>query len=71
VAGVARVVDGVRKGVRIDEGEIVLHVALDEGASVPEVGARLQGHVADYLERMTDVRPAKVDIVVEAIGGAA
>ncbi len=42
VAGVARVVEGVRKGVRVDGGEIVLHLALDWGVSIPEVGASVQ-----------------------------
>ncbi len=68
VAGVARVVEGVRKGVRVDGGEIVLHLALDWGVSIPEVGASVQRDVADYLERMTEVRPTTVAVVVEEIG---
>jgi uncharacterized alkaline shock family protein YloU len=71
VTGVARVVDGVRKGVRVDEGRIVLHLALAEGVSIPGVGGAVQREVAAYLERMTDVRPAAVDVVVEELGGAA
>ena len=71
VPGVSRVVDGVRKGVRVDDGSLVLHLALDDGVSIPEVGAAVQRGVADYLERMTDVRPAAVDVVVEELGGAA
>ena len=39
VAGVARVVEGVRKGVRVDGDAIVLHLALDWGVSIPDVGA--------------------------------
>jgi uncharacterized alkaline shock family protein YloU len=71
VAGVARVVEGVRKGVRVDRGGIVLHVALDWGVSIPEVGASVQRDVAEYLERMADVRPTAVDVVVEEIGASA
>jgi uncharacterized alkaline shock family protein YloU len=71
VARVARIVEGVRKGVRVDGGRIELHLAVEWGASIPEVGATVQRHVADYLERMTDVRPAIVDVVVEEIGGPA
>jgi len=71
VAGVARIVEGVRKGVRVDDGRIVLHLALAEGVSIPEVGKAVQRDVADFLERMTDVRPAAVDVVVEELGGAA
>jgi uncharacterized alkaline shock family protein YloU len=71
VPGVARVVGGMRKGVRVDAGRIVLHLAFGWGVSVPKVGADVQTAVAEYLERMTDVRPAAVDVVVEELGGAA
>jgi len=71
VAGVTRVIEGVRKGVRVDGGEIVLHLALEEGVSIPAVGAAVQHRVAEYLERMTDVRPTTVDVVVEELDGPA
>jgi uncharacterized alkaline shock family protein YloU len=71
VAGVAGVVEGVRKGVRVDGGGVVLHLALEKGVSIPDVGAGVQRGVADYLERMTDVRPTAVDVVVEELGGPA
>jgi uncharacterized alkaline shock family protein YloU len=71
VPGVARVVDGLRKGVRVDGGSVTLHLALAEGVSIPEVGAAVQRGVADFLERMTDVRPGSVHIVVEELGGVA
>ena len=71
VTGVARVVDGVRKGVRVDDGRIALHLAFADGVSIPDVGAAVQREVADYLERMTDVRPSAVDVVVEELGGPA
>ena len=76
VPGVLRVVDGVRKGVRVDGSSITLHLALAEGVSVVEVGTAVQVGVADFLERMTEVRPAAVDVVVEEVvleelGGAA
>jgi uncharacterized alkaline shock family protein YloU len=70
VTGVVRVVDGVRKGVRVDAGRIVLHLAAAWGSSIPALGAEVQRHVAEYLERMTEVRPAAVDVVVEEIVGA-
>ena len=71
VPGVVRVVEGVRKGVRVDGEEVVLHLALDRDVSIPEVGAAVQRGVADYLERMTEVRPTTVDVVVEELGGPA
>jgi uncharacterized alkaline shock family protein YloU len=71
VDGVAAIVEGVRKGIRVEDGEIELHLALRWGVSFPEVGAAVQEHVADYLERMADIRPAWVNIVVEGVHGAA
>jgi uncharacterized alkaline shock family protein YloU len=58
-----------REGVRVttDEGRLAveLRVALDWEASAPAVGAAVQARVGDYLERMADVRPDSVDIVVD------
>jgi uncharacterized alkaline shock family protein YloU len=71
VDGVSGVVEGVRKGIRVDGDELELHLALAWGVSIPAVGAAVQQHVADYLERMTDVRPAVVNVVVDEIDGAA
>jgi uncharacterized alkaline shock family protein YloU len=69
VDGVTGVVEGVRKGIRVDDGEIELHVAVRFGASIPALGAAVQRGVADYLERMTDVRPAAVHVVVDQVDG--
>ena len=71
VPGVLRVVDGVRKGVRVADGGVTLHLALAEDVSIPAVGAAVQRGVADFLERMTNARPGSVDVVVEELGGAA
>ena len=71
VPGVVRVVDGVRKGVRAEGDTVDLHLAFAWGASIPEVGAAVQREVADYLARMTDVRPAVVNVVVEEVSGGA
>ena len=67
VEGVTRVVEGVRKGIRVDGDVVELHLALRWGASIPEVGAAVQRQVADYLERMTEARPAAVDVVVDEV----
>jgi uncharacterized alkaline shock family protein YloU len=69
VPGVLRVVEGVRKGVRVEPESIELHLAVAFGASIPEVGSAVQQHVVDYLARMTAVHPAVVNVVVEAVDG--
>jgi uncharacterized alkaline shock family protein YloU len=60
-ADAAREVDGVY-GVAVE-----LHVALDWGTSMPEVGGAVQRRVAEFLARMADVRPASIDVVVAEI----
>jgi uncharacterized alkaline shock family protein YloU len=59
------------RGVRIaeDDGRLTveLHLAVDWGASIPELGMAVQRRVAQYLERMADVEPASVDVVVDEI----
>jgi uncharacterized alkaline shock family protein YloU len=74
VTGVRGLVDGHmpgRRGVRIGVADgrvtVELHVAVDWGASVPEVGAGVQRRVAEYLGQMADVRPASVDVVVDEV----
>ena len=74
----AREVAGVtglagRRGVRIggdDDGAVTveLHVSVAWGASIPAVGAQVQQRVADYLAQMADVRPASVEVFVDAVG---
>jgi uncharacterized alkaline shock family protein YloU len=81
-ADAARDVDGVRglvestfprhKGVRVLETDggvrIELHIAVDWGASIPDVGSELQRRVAAYLARMASVEAETVDVVVDEIG---
>jgi uncharacterized alkaline shock family protein YloU len=81
-ADAAREVDGVRglvdstlhrhKGVRVldEDGRvrIELHLAVDWGVSVPDVGREVQRRVAAYLARMASVQPEAVDVVVDEIG---
>jgi uncharacterized alkaline shock family protein YloU len=71
VDGVARIVEGVRKGIRVEGGEIELHVCVRWGVSIPEVGAAVQRSVAAYLERMADSTPAAVNVVIDEVDGAA
>jgi uncharacterized alkaline shock family protein YloU len=81
-ADAAREVEGVRglvestlyrhKGVRIVEEDghvrVELHLAIDWGASIPDVGREVQRRVAAYLTRMASVAPESVDVVVDEIG---
>jgi uncharacterized alkaline shock family protein YloU len=81
-ADAAREVDGVRglvesalhrhKGVRIsdDDGRVrvELHLAVEWGTSIPEVGREVQQRVKAYLERMAKVEPEAVDVIVDEIG---
>jgi uncharacterized alkaline shock family protein YloU len=81
-ADAALEVDGVRglvesplhrhKGVRIvdEDGRVrvELHLAVEWGASIPQVGREVQQRVAAYLERMAKVDPEAVDVIVDEIG---
>jgi uncharacterized alkaline shock family protein YloU len=81
-ADAAREVSGVRslveshlprhRGVRIleDDGRVrvEVHVDVEWGASIPDVGQAVQQRVRDYLGRMADAEVAAVDVVVDEIG---
>jgi uncharacterized alkaline shock family protein YloU len=71
VDGVTGIVEGVRKGIRVEGDEVELHLSVRWGVSIPEVGAAVQRHVAGYLEKMVDVRPAAVNVVVDEVDGPA
>ena len=65
-------IPGRRGGVRVSGEEpgvrVELHVSVDWGAAIPDVGREVQERVREYLQRMADVVPASVDVVVEEIG---
>jgi uncharacterized alkaline shock family protein YloU len=81
-ADAALEVDGVRglvdsaiprhKGVRISEEDgrvrVELHLAVEWGSSVADVGREVQQRVAAYLDRMAKVSPEAVDVIVDEIG---
>jgi uncharacterized alkaline shock family protein YloU len=72
-ADAARDVDGVSrvtKGTRVEGDEVELHLCVRWGVSIPEVGAEVQRSVGAYLERMTESRPAIVNVVVDEVDGA-
>ena len=57
----------LRRGARVSGSQVEVHIVVDYGASVPAVAAEVQQRVADYLERMTDVRPLKVNVIVDDV----
>jgi uncharacterized alkaline shock family protein YloU len=60
------------KGVRVlgEDGRlrVELHLAVEWGASIPDVGREVQQRVAGYLKRMANVEPEAVDVIVAEIG---
>ena len=64
-----------RRGVKVGEEEgavrVELHLAVDWGASIPELGRTVQERVREYLNRMADVEPETVDVVVDEVGSPA
>jgi uncharacterized alkaline shock family protein YloU len=82
-ADAALEVDGVRslvgsnlsrhRPVRIavaDDGlvSVELHLATEWGAPFGSVGSEVRARVAQYLARMADVQPARVDVVIDEVG---
>ena len=56
-------VTGANGAVRVE-----LHVMLEWGASIPQVGRLVQERVREYLRSMADVEPEAVHVVVDAVG---
>ena len=48
--------------------DVVVHLALDWGASAESVARRVQQRVVEYLERMANLQVGSVDVVVERVG---
>jgi uncharacterized alkaline shock family protein YloU len=76
-ADAAREISGVRDlsgrgSVKVSERDggvqVEIHLAVDWGESIPEVGKGVQDRVREYLLRMADVDPASVEVVVDEIG---
>lgn len=62
----------LRRGVKLETEngrvKVELRLAVDWGASIPDVGRAVQSRVREYLARMADLEPAEVDVVVDEIG---
>ena len=80
-ADAAQEVKGVRKlvpdrlrrhgGVRVsddDDVAVEVHLEVDAGTPIPDVGREVQRRIAEYLERMTGTAPATVDVIVHDVG---
>ena len=55
------------RAARTHGAEVEVHVVVDYGRNIPEVAAEVQRRVAEYLHRMTDARPAAVNVVVDDV----
>ena len=56
-----------RRGARVSGGEIEVHLVVDYGADIPQVAAEVQRHVTEYLQRMADITPSAVNVVVDDV----
>ena len=56
-----------RRGARVVGPEVEVHVVVDYGANIPTVAAEVQARVGDYLQRMADLTPAAVNVVVDDV----
>jgi uncharacterized alkaline shock family protein YloU len=77
VEGVGGLVESARhrhKGVRVLESDgrvrVEIHVTVEWGASIPDVGREVQQRVAAYLAQMASIEPEAVDVIVDEIGVA-
>jgi len=56
-----------RRGARVSDGEVEVHIVVDYGADIPRVAAEVQRSILGYLERMADVRATAVHVVVDDV----
>ena len=56
-----------RRGARVVGSEVEVHLVVDYGADIPQVAAEVQRHVTDYLQRMADLTPTAVNVVVDDV----
>ena len=75
-ADAARAVPGVsgtskRRAVKVEfdgaGAAVELHLTVDWGASIPDLGRAVQHRVREYLSRMADVEATRVDVVVDEV----
>jgi uncharacterized alkaline shock family protein YloU len=56
-----------RRGARVHGAGLEVHVVVDYGAEIPRVAREVQRHVVEYLQRMADVTPGAVHVVVDDV----
>jgi len=56
-----------RRAARVAGGEVEVHLVVDYGAEIPQVAAEVQRHVVVYLQRMADLTPTAVNVVVDDV----
>jgi uncharacterized alkaline shock family protein YloU len=59
------------KGVRVvDDGtlRVELHLAVDWGASIPQLGREVQTRVREYLSSMANANVVAVEVIVDEVG---
>jgi uncharacterized alkaline shock family protein YloU len=56
-----------RRGARVTGSEVEVHLVVDYGADIPSVAAEVQRRVVDYLQRMADVTPTTVNVIVDDV----
>lgn len=56
-----------RGAARVSGTEVEVRLVADFGATIPALAAEVQRRVADYLQRMADLTPTSVDVVVEDV----
>jgi len=61
-----------RRGVKLDMADqgvrVELRLSVEWGASIPDVAREVQRSVRECLQRMADVQPHAVDVVVDEVG---
>jgi uncharacterized alkaline shock family protein YloU len=64
-----------RRGVKVEDENgsvrVELHLEVEWGAAIPDVGRDVQKRVGEYLAQMADLEPAEVEVIVDQIGPAA
>ncbi len=58
------------KGVRVvDDGalHVELHLAIDWGASIPQLGREVQARVREYLASMANAHNVAVEVVIDEV----